>query len=490
MQTQLAGLLGRPWQCWIPRAATLASRMRTRAAHGGAQQALKELQDIAVSPQQPAYASAVKIYNPAYNEFKHPAFVAQPKNVEDVKRCLKVANSTKTPVTIKSGGHSFAGYSTIDSTGFVISLQRMKKVTHSNESITVQSGANWGDVYSAVDNSGHIVVGGCVPAVGIGGYILGGGYSMLSRANGGLACDNAVSFTMVTAGGEEVVKATETANEDLFWALRGGGGGNFGVLVDVTLRLRKSPHQFKWSRLVYDNTENSEKGLVIVGENLTTLPKELNLDMALHVFSGKKLLTLDAVYSDHHEEIVQDALKRLHPTTVSPQLSYTSYLDFTTDYSKRHGFVHYEVEPVYIKGAMINSLPSSLAKYFAELQIPPECLIEFVHMGGDIQQFSPTDTAFPARSAQYSFYTYGRFLDPAHRLEVHRFAESTYDAVKSSGCAVGSYVNYMDPFLKNWAQEYYGVNYERLCRVKEKWNPIGKGSLHFQQEIGSNYSPV
>ena len=85
---------------------------------------------------------------------------------------------------------------------------------------------------------------------------------------------------------------------------------------------------------------------------------------------------------------------------------------------------------------MIKSLPSSLsprvARYFAELQIPSECWIEFVHMGGDIQQYSPTDTAFPAQSARYSFYTYGRFLDSAQRLEVYRFAESTYDAVKHS----------------------------------------------------------
>ena len=133
---------------------------------------------------------------------------------------------------------------------------------------------------------------------------------------------------------------------------------------------------------MYDNTEHSEKELVAVGENLVTLPKELNLDMALHGFSGKKLLTLDAVYSDHHEEIVYTIHSK--GFTVSPQLAYTSYLDFnkfTTDYSKRHGFVHYEIEPVYIKGAMIKSLLSSLSprvsRYFAELQIPSECWIEF-----------------------------------------------------------------------------------------------------------------
>ena len=485
MQTRLSGLIVRyPRQ--YSRAAV--SWLHARMAYSGAQQALKELQDISVSPQQPPYENAIKIYNPTYS-YEHPAFVALPKNVQDVQRCLKVANATKTPVAIKSGGHCFAGYSTIDSKGFVISLQSMRKVTVENNKVIIQSGASWGDVYSAIENTGYVAVGGCVPAVGIGGYILGGGYSMLSRANGGLACDNATAYTMVTADGEDVVRATETVNQDLFWALRGGGGGNFGVLVDVNLRLCKSPKQFKWSRLTYDNTESSENGLLAVGENLAMLPKELNLDMALHGFTGKKVLTLDAVYSDHHEEMVQDALKRLHPTITSHEFSYTSYLDFTTDYSKRHGFVHCEVEPVYIKGAMINSLPSSLAKYFAELEIPSECLIEFVHMGGDIQQHPPTATAFPARSAQYSFYTYGRFQSSSEREVVRRFATSTYNAVKSSGCAVGSYVNYMDRHLDNWAQEYYGLNYERLCRVKEKWNPIGKGSLHFQQEINSVWNP-
>lgn len=478
------------YRCWIFPEAT--SWMHARHVHNGAKQALKGLQDISVSPAQgSAYDNAIKIYNPTYS-YEHPAFVALPQSIEDVRRCLTVANSTRTPVAVKSGGHCFAGYSTIDSKGFVISLQKMRKVTIDlqRETITVQSGANWGDVYSSVDNSGYVVVGGCVPAVGIGGYILGGGYSMLSRANGGLACDSAVSYTMVTADGKDVVTANEMVNQDLFWALRGGGGGNFGVLVDVTLRLHKGPRQFKWSRLMYDSTESSEKGLLAVGKNLATLPKELNLDMALHGFSGKKLLTLDGVYSDHHEEMVKDALKSLHPTTMSQQLSYTSYLDFTTDYSKRHGFVHYETEPVYVKGAMISSLPTALAKYFAELEIPPECLIEFVHMGGDIQQHLPTATAFPARSAQYSFYTYGRFQDPTHKEEVMKFATSTYNAVKSTGCTVGSYVNYMDRYLDNWAREYYGLNYKQLCKVKEKWNPIGKGCLHFQQEIGSQWEPT
>lgn len=457
-------------------------------------EALNQLKDISVSPSQPAlYKDAIKIYNPAYS-YEHPSFVAFPRQVADVQRCLRVASSTGVPVAIKSGGHSFAGYSSTNSDGFVISLKHMNKVEVDEKkgSVTMQSGANWGDVYSAVDKTKYVAVGGCVPAVGIGGYILGGGYSMLSRSNGGLACDSATSFTVITADGEDVITVSENENKDLFWALRGSGGGNFGVLIDVTLQLHPRPKQFMWSRLVYDTSDSTEKGMEAVGKYLKVLPKELNLDMALHGFSGNKVLTLDAVYSDHHREIVEDSLSLLHPTTITKPQIYTSFLKFSTDYSKRHGFVHYEVEPVYVKGCMIESFPLQLAKYFSELTIPPECLVEFVHMGGDIQSISSTDTAFSARAAQYSFYTYGRYVigDQDHKDEVMRFATEVYAKVRESGCAVGSYVNYMDRFLDNWALEYYGLNYERLCAIKDQWNPIDKGSLHFQQEIGSEWNPL
>jgi len=466
-----------------------AVAIRTIHAGSSIRNALDELKDLAVTPEQPElYKEAVKIYNPAYS-YEHPAFVAFPNNTEDIKRCLQIANKTGVPVAVKSGGHCFAGYSTTDGKGFVISLQNMNQVQLEENRVSAQAGACWGDVYSALDNTNYVAVGGCVPVVGIGGYILGGGYSMLSRAYGGLACDKAMSFTMVTADGSKVVKASATENQDLFWALKGGGGGNFGVLVDVTLEVCPRPNTFIWTRLIYDDAEQSEQGFNSVGKNLDTFPKELNLDMAIHGYFGKKTLTLDAVYSDIHEDKVQSSLKALHPTAAEPPQIFTSYLQFSTEYSKRHGFVHQEVEPIYVKGVMIDALPPPLSKYFAQVDIPPECLLEFVHMGGDIAQHSATSTAFPFRSAQYSFYTYGRFHDPAQREEVIKFATSAYETVKQSGCSLGSYVNYMDRHLKDWGKNFYGVNYPRLCEIKQKWNPLGQGSLHFQQEIGSPWEP-
>ena len=127
-----------------------------RMLHGGnaVRAALEQLQDIAVTPEQPElYKDAVKIYNPAYN-YENPVFVALPKNAEDIKRCLQIANKTGTPIAVKSGGHCFAGYSTTDSNGFVISLKHMNQVDLKENMVTVQAGACWGDVYSALDDTG------------------------------------------------------------------------------------------------------------------------------------------------------------------------------------------------------------------------------------------------------------------------------------------------------------------------------------------------
>jgi UDP-N-acetylenolpyruvoylglucosamine reductase len=451
--------------------------------------ALEELKDIVITPDQPdEYKEAVKIYNPSYSN-EHPAFVAVPKNVSDIQRCMRVALACEVPaVAIKSGGHSFAGYSTTDQNGFVVSMKNLASVTLKDGAVTVGAGANWGDVYKALENTNYVAVGGCVPAVGIGGYILGGGYSMLSRAYGGLACDMAEEFTMVTADGDQVVKVSKDKNKDLFWALKGGGGGNFGVLVDVTLKLSPRPKQFIWTNMRYDGAESTELVLNELGSQLLQLPKEMNLDFAIHGYFGKKTLTLDAVYSDHHADKVEVVIKNLHPGQRSTK-TYESYLKFVREYSQRHGFVHYEVEPIYVKGAMIQSIPPEMAKYFSDLEIPAECLLEFVHMGGDIQQYPSTSTAFPYRTAEYSFYTYGRFHNNASRSEVYEFATSTYRDIKKFGCTLGSYVNYMDRHLINWPQELYGVNYPRLCEIKKKWNPLGKGPLHFEQEIGSTWEP-
>ena len=135
----------------------------------------KDLADIAVFPEDPLYENSTVIWNLAYAEVK-PAFVALPKTVADVQRCLVCAYEHTVPFTVKSGGHSPIGLSTIngsDEGGFVIYLFQMKEIDMISETeIKVQAGARWEDVYGAVKKTNYIIVGGDCPTVGVAGYTL------------------------------------------------------------------------------------------------------------------------------------------------------------------------------------------------------------------------------------------------------------------------------------------------------------------------------
>lgn len=167
----------------------------------------------------------------------------------------------------------------------------------------------WGDVYFVLDEMSYVVVGGCVFVVGIGGYIFGGGYSMLLCVYGGLVCDKVLFFFMVIVDGKKLVKVFDKENLDFFWVLKGGGGGNFGVLVDVILEVCLWLKKFIWSWFIYDFVEESEKGFDVVGKNLDKFFKELNFDMVIYGYFGKKILFFDVVYFDIYEDEVKLSFK-------------------------------------------------------------------------------------------------------------------------------------------------------------------------------------
>ena len=445
-----------------------------------------------IAPDDSEYNSATHIYNPAFAN-EHPAFVARPTTVQQVQQCLQTATKNTVRVAVKSGGHSFAGYSSIDSSGFVLSLDAMKSMDWIGDRLRVAAGCSWSDVYAKVETKNHIIVGGCCPSVGVGGYVLGGGYGLLSRLYG-LGSDNAVAMTMVTENGEKVVEASRTENPDLFWGLCGGGGGNFGVLVDVTFDLHPPKSAFYWTSMEFSNTDESRKALTFIGKYLRDIPRDVNVDMLIQSAGGEKQLLVDVVTSEAtNDDVLVSSLLSLSSSKRRLFHSYDSYTKLVSDYSERHGYVHYENEPVYMKGVFVNDIPPSVSSYLVDDVVFPErplCIIEFVHVGGQIAAKAPNYSAYVHRSAQYNCYSYGRFDNDAEKAVVFSFANAVHDSLRRYGVAKGAYVNYMDKYLHDWAPEYYGTNYERLCDLKQKWNPIdNNGPLHFLQEIGSLYNP-
>jgi FAD/FMN-containing dehydrogenase len=214
----LLGGLAVPW---------LASCASFRTGNARGWSSLQALLDgDLLLPDEAAYETFRKLFNTRFDDIR-PSAVARCTTVDDVRACVEFARRGNIPMHIRSGGHSYAGWST--GPGLVIDVSPMNRVDLAAGSTvaTIGAGAKLIDVYDALAARGRTVPGGSCPTVGIAGFMMGGGISMLGRAYG-MGCDSMQQVEIVTAAGEVLI-CDAVRHPDLFWACRGGGGGNFGI---------------------------------------------------------------------------------------------------------------------------------------------------------------------------------------------------------------------------------------------------------------------
>ena len=452
------------------------------------------LSDISAFPGERRYIEGTLMYNPLHSKIQ-PAFVAFPISIEDLQRCLKCAYEYLVPFTVKSGGHGSEGYSTIDGSNngaFVINLGEMKQVIvdKDSETVRVQTGAKWEDVYDKIDDSKYIVIGGICPTVGVSGFTLGGGYSFLSRYFG-LTIDNTLSFTMVTANGSSVVVANTSTHTDLYWALRGGGGGNFGIVVDFTFRIHPvvNPTHYVYAAMVY-NSSSAE----VLEEVLESISEMRQFYVHVVLLPGGEIqLYLLFIEREYYFTDFSSVLQPILDNSLSLTLKqYTSYLELFEEVGNQLKIrTAVTPHPTILKGCILDEFP--LVKITSDknfnIDIPETCVIVFNHLGGAISDIAPTDTAYYHRNAPFEFYTPCYYRNKDEKKIVWEFEMTLLHMLKTNGYCIGSYVNDMDRELRNWQVEYYGGNYQRLVEIQERWNPLHKGTFHFLQEIGSHYNP-
>ncbi|MFC4586438.1 FAD-binding oxidoreductase [Sphaerisporangium corydalis] len=431
-----------------------------------------------VRPGDATYDAARRLYNPSFDGIR-PSGVAYCANPSDVAECLAFARRLRVPVTSRSGGHSYAGWSS--GTGLVVDVSRMNSVRATSGRAVVGAGAQLVDVYDRLAAHGVSIPAGSCPTVGVAGLTLGGGIGVVARKYG-LTCDTLESLQIVTADGRTLT-CDAHHNPDLYWASRGGGGGNFGVAVSFTFRTHATRDvtlfflHWPWSRA----------------------------RRAVAAWQGWAPSAPDAMWSNLHLTRDPGLDLQIGGLYLGPRADCERLLEPLIAKIGAQPATRYVTQTSYGKAMMIEAgcstrtvsqchRPGSLPGQTADGRFPRDAFSAKSHMayrplsaagidalvtqvgrsgrhavlldalGGAVGRVRPDATAFPHRAALYSVQYYahmagaGPWLRGAHAAMEPHFGGHAY-------------VNYIDPALSGWRQAYYGANAGRLAKVKAAYDP-------------------
>jgi hypothetical protein len=446
-----------------------------------------------LAPGSTAYETARVVYNERFDGV-HPLAVVRPANVGDVQAVVRWARKRGVAVIPRSGGHSYAGYST--GSGVVLDLSALRGIRVEPGSAVVGAGARLIDVYAALAAKGVTIPAGSCASVAIGGLALGGGIGLASRRFG-TTSDNIASLRIVTADGRALI-CNERKNSDLFWACRGGGGRNFGIVTDFRLR---TAHVSKASYFIGTWPWSAGPELIRAWQKwaphatdaITTLCRLSTgtAEPALQVFG--QFLGPEAQIPG----LLAPIVNAVAPTKITTGTS--GYFDLMLRWAgclgQSQAACHLVAEHGTLKRATFAAKSDYVDRPFStaavhRLQGAIEKRQSSGHgsgalimdsYGGAIGRVAPGATAFVHRSALCSMQYLAYWGAPEQEAASLSWIRGFHAAMRPhvTGAA---YQNYVDPDLKDWRHAYYGANYPRLVRVKHTYDP--DRFFRFPQAIG------
>jgi FAD/FMN-containing dehydrogenase len=419
----------------------------------------------AIFPKDPEYPAARRIWNASID--KYPGLILRCSGVADIVQAVRFARANDILVSIRGGGHNVAGRSLCDD-GLVIDLSDMRGVVVDprQRTVLVQAGATLGDVDRETHVFGLAVPTGVISRTGIAGLTLGGGVGWLVRKYG-LTCDNVLAFDLVTADGEPLTASGEE-NQDLFWALR-GGGGNFGVVT--SFKFRAHPVATVVGGLVVYPRAQASDVIRRYRDFLGSAPEDVTAYAAL--ISTPEGEPATAVIACHCGDLAEgeralaplrslgtplmDAVQPM-PFPAMQRILDAAFPQGTYNYWKSTFIKELSEEAIDLIVDHGNRMRSGLSAV----------VIEFY--GGASNRVGHADTAFAQRHAQYDIGFMAQWTDPAE-AETHRdWARVMSDALRphSSG---GYLLNFLDDEKPDVVKAAFGANYGRLAALKAKYDP-------------------
>jgi FAD/FMN-containing dehydrogenase len=427
-----------------------------------------------ITADEAGYDEARKVYNAMID--RRPLAVVRCANAGDVMATVDFARENGVGIAVRGGSHSVPGFGVCDD-GVVADLSAMRgvRVDPTARRARAEGGATWGDFIAATYPFGLASTGGIISTTGVGGLTLGGGIGYLDRGLG-LSCDNLISADVVTADGQLVI-ASETQNDDLFWALR-GGGGNFGVVTSFEFRL--SPVKDIFGGPIFFELDRAGDVLRFYREFILDAPEQLGGFPAFQIAPplpfipedrhGEPFIAFVACWAgplDEGEKAIQPIrdvapivaemvgpmpypmLNSAFDALVPPGLQHYWKANFNTELTDEAIDAHLTYGP---KVPAVNST----------MHIYP--------INGACHRVAGDATAFAYRDATFATVIAGMWPDPADNEANIQWVKDYYAATAPHSEA-GGYINFMAEDDQHRIQDNYKGNYDRLVDVKRKYDP-------------------
>lgn len=433
-----------------------------------------------IDPESPRYDAARVVWNARID--RRPALTARCTGVADVLAALTFAREHGALTAVRGGGHDIAGNGVCDG-GVVIDLSPMKgvRVDPARRTVRAQAGLTWRELDRETQAFGLATTGGQCSATGIAGVTLGGGLGWLMREHG-LTIDNLLSVDLVTADGR-LVTASADENAELFWGLR-GGGGNFGIVTELELRLHPvgpqmfamlfyPPERFSGAMRFYQGFAGTEPDALTSALCYLDLPPLPQIPARLHgtpsvalvasyngpVADGEAaiapLYALGAPIAEVVGPMPYLALQRLFDA--GPAGAYGYRQAIRADYLSTAGVGEEGIEAI---AAQLRAAPSSL------------CSFQLIHLEGAIARVGEDEAAFPGRRARFFSMFQASFSDPADAERHVRWVEDAW-AIAHQFSIRSTALNFIDPDEPaERVQEAYGeAKMKRLTALKRAYDP-------------------
>jgi FAD/FMN-containing dehydrogenase len=409
---------------------------------------------------------------------RRPALIVRPGSTAEVARALEVARHYGVGVTVRGGGHSFAGHA-VAQDAVMIDLGRLNQISVDPKARRVRcgGGTTWAEMDAATAEHGFAVPGGFISHTGVAGLTLGGGLGWLSRP-AGLSCDNLVSAEVVTADGR-VVTASDHENADLFWALR-GGGGNYGIVTSFEFALHQLSPMANLG-LFFWRPQEAQEALRFARDLIPDLPGDMGGFVAglnappapfvpaqHHGIPGFAVAVVNWDSAEEHARVIAP-LRDLNPlfelVTPIPHVALQQMFDDSAPW----GILAYE------KAIYLDALTDDVIDIMIE-QLPakasPGSFIPIFALGGAYARVPEDQTAFGgSRQTRWALNITAIATDKAAFAHDRNWVRDFWAELRPHANSSGSYINFLADDDEERIRASYGEKYDRLAAIKATWDP-------------------